>query len=171
MFQNLSYRIDDTQKLKLIFENTKISYKRRLALTPIRTLRQLTEYCYNFDSLEPNLYVPINQKPHPINQIDYSELDEEENEFDDDEEVNALFKDRKFKNKKPFKKENTNNSLEENRENTIRRSTCWNCRKTGHWYPDCPEPRTTFCYVCGEPNCTLKNCPNNHTVHPSSPKN
>lgn len=38
---------------------------------------------------------------------------------------------------------------------------CWNCLKTGHRYPECPEPRTSlFCYNCGTRGTTKINCPN-----------
>lgn len=41
-----------------------------------------------------------------------------------------------------------------------RTDRCWSCRERGHLYTDCPLPRGqhTFCYGCGRPNVTLKEC-------------
>lgn len=35
---------------------------------------------------------------------------------------------------------------------------CWNCRKGGHLYQDCIEPRSIFCFGCGAPNVYKPNC-------------
>lgn len=35
---------------------------------------------------------------------------------------------------------------------------CWNCNKTGHRYPSCPEKRKVFCYQCGLPNSFSGSC-------------
>lgn len=38
---------------------------------------------------------------------------------------------------------------------------CWNCRKQGHIFRDCPaEVRSLFCYKCGYANTTSPKCPN-----------
>lgn len=38
---------------------------------------------------------------------------------------------------------------------------CWNCRKQGHLFRDCPaEVRSLFCYKCGHQNTTSPKCPN-----------
>lgn len=146
----------------------KMSYKRRSALTPVYSLTQLTEYCYSFDSLEPSLFNPINQKIHPINMIENSEGEELEN--CSDEELNALFKTRKFRTSKPKTTEESKD-LPKTAQTNIDRNTCWNCREDGHWYTNCPKPRAVFCFVCGEPSFTVKTCPNKHFSRPQSPKN
>lgn len=169
LFQSLSYRIDEQQKLQLIFENMKLSYKRRLSLTPVYSLAQLTDHCYNFDSLEPSLFAPVNQRPNTINQIDDCEYNDLE--LNSEEEINALFRNRKYLNEKlklenAVKKDSPNEKSKESELNL-----CWNCRKHGHWYPNCPEARTVFCYVCGEPSFTVRTCPNKHRSRPEASKN
>ena len=36
---------------------------------------------------------------------------------------------------------------------------CFNCRKYGHQFRDCSAEMSIFCYKCGEPNTTVKQCP------------
>lgn len=37
---------------------------------------------------------------------------------------------------------------------------CWNCRKAGHSFHDCPsETRKLFCYRCGQPGVVTPKCP------------
>ncbi|KAK2574806.1 hypothetical protein KPH14_012999, partial [Odynerus spinipes] len=48
------------------------------------------------------------------------------------------------------------------REEPVRRffGVCFNCRSTAHRYPNCPHPpRHTFCFRCGLPGKTVKECP------------
>lgn len=168
LFQSLSYRLDDHQKLKYVFENMKMSYKRRLALTPVYSLSQLTEFCYSFDSLEPSLFVPSVQRVHPVNQIENLEQDEFDSASDD--EINAVFKARKFKTSNVKNKEDVRNSPK-NPQGDKDAHICWNCREGGHWYTNCPKSRSVFCYVCGEPSYTVKTCPKKHLMRSDSPKN
>lgn len=36
---------------------------------------------------------------------------------------------------------------------------CWNCKRPGHRFSHCPEPRDRFCYRCGKPGVVVSTCP------------
>lgn len=169
--KSLSYKMNEGRKLKMIFDNTKISYRRRLALTPITSVQSLAEYCFYFDSLEPNLYTNLAPKPHGVHQIECEEGDNSTTD-EETEVVNAIGGQKfrfKGKAKKPdFKSSGQSanitesSSSEQNLENLGIPIKCWNCSSSGHIGKNCPEPRRVYCYACGEPNFTTKNCPKQH---------
>lgn len=35
---------------------------------------------------------------------------------------------------------------------------CWNCKRPGHRFMRCPEPRQRFCYRCGKPGVVVSSC-------------
>ena len=39
-------------------------------------------------------------------------------------------------------------------------TVCWNCHDLRHRFRECSRPRGTFCYRCGRPDFTSRNCPN-----------
>ena len=42
---------------------------------------------------------------------------------------------------------------------TEEETVCWNCHDLRHRFRECSRPRGTFCYRCGEPDFTSRNCP------------
>lgn len=187
--QSLSQPMEPRAKLKLIFDNTKISYRRRLALVPIQSINDLAKYCYQFDSFEPNLYANSNIKSQHqgIHQIDVEDFDNLT--LDDDEEgeheINAVqtskqyYRNNRNKNNTKSKEQNNSNIKQFQRsqnqgqlndDNDNRLVQCWNCKGDGHFAKDCPEPKSAYCYACGEPNVSKRNCPNQHTCD-NQPKN
>lgn len=43
---------------------------------------------------------------------------------------------------------------------TFRSLECWNCKREGHSFSQCPRPRNKFCYGCGKPNVFKGDCEN-----------
>lgn len=169
--QSLSQKMSQQQKLKLIFENTKLSYRRRLALFPINSINELSEYCYQFDALEPSLYAVSNTRPHisSVHQVDTEQLEHLDLNDSDSEEINAISNSKSSNRNRYFKKDNrtqgpstsasTNIQEEEDNHNLV---CCWNCRDMGHLAKNCQEPKRVYCYACGEPNVSKNTCPKQH---------
>lgn len=178
--QSLTRKMDPNLKFKLVFDNTKLSYRRRLALIPVRSINELAEYCYQFDALEPSLYAQTSNRSHPqtVHQVDLEELEDLKLEESDSEEINAINSGNKYANRNRFVKRDSKlssapvsaskpeSSIEED-DNMVR---CWNCKSTGHFAKACQQPRRVYCYACGEPNVSKATCPKNH-LDQSNPKN
>lgn len=168
--QSLTQRMNERQKLKLIFENTKLSYRRRLALVQINSINDLADYCYQFDSLEPSLFLTTATRGHVqnVNQIDLDDFENLNLNDEEGEEINALYGSKAFRSKN-LKRDTVRNSTVPQQvisnptsEDTSILINCWNCRKSGHVARYCPEQKRIYCYACGEPNVTKSNCPNQH---------
>ncbi|XP_062699068.1 uncharacterized protein LOC134284289 [Aedes albopictus] len=41
----------------------------------------------------------------------------------------------------------------------IKKGICFNCHENDHGFEECPKEKHTFCFKCGFPGFTLKNCP------------
>lgn len=50
-------------------------------------------------------------------------------------------------------------------------SICFNCRKVGHQYRNCPSPRNKHCFRCGRSDVTVRTCPNCNSVAGTSDRN
>lgn len=52
---------------------------------------------------------------------------------------------------------------------STRNPSCWNCNGADHRFSECPQPRSHFCYRCGEKGVTVKSCPRcrNKGSHPT----
>lgn len=170
--QSLTRKMDPSLKFKLIFDNTKLSYRRRLALIRVMSINELAEYCYQFDALEPSLYAISGNRANTqtVHQVDLDEFEELSLENSDPEEVNAINNGNKYANKNRFTKKehkfgSTSNATPkpepktEDEENMVH---CWNCRSAGHFAKYCQQPRRMYCFACGEPNVSKATCPRDH---------
>lgn len=48
---------------------------------------------------------------------------------------------------------------------------CWNCKKFGHRWRDCKQPKVLFCHACGTSGVTFVTCPKNHVLPQQNQKN
>lgn len=167
MSQRLVRKMSAEEKFDLVVENMKMSYRRRLALQPIQSLDHLAQLCYQFDSLENNMFLtkPA-MKPAVLNQIlaeeeleDYEEVSEEE-----DATVMAV---RPKMSRKDANKSSGSGITSESQE--AGQPLCWNCKNFGHMWRECSQRKTLFCHICGHNNTTAYQCPQKHNLKPREP--
>lgn len=164
MSQRLIRKMSDAEKFDLVMDNMKLSYRRRLALQPIQSLDHLAQLCYQFDSLESNMYLTRTvTKPVVLNQIfAEDELEDlEEVAEEDDPTVMAL---RPKMSRKDSNKFSGPNMASE--QQSTDQPLCWNCRSLGHMWRECTQRKTLFCHICGHTNTTAYQCPQKHNLKP-----
>lgn len=160
--QRLISPMSEIEKFDIVVENTKISYKRRLALEDIRSIEDLAQKCCRFDALESNLFSPKSRGTNAeIHALGTGEEDSEE-EF-----VNAI---NSKGNRQKAKLTENKYIREQNTEDVVSGMVCWNCYGTDHIWKFCPEEKRIFCHVCGYAGKTSTNCPNNHPINSTFPK-
>lgn len=161
------------EKLELVVENMKMSYKRRLALQPVLSIEHLAQLCFRFDALEPGLYQSGGLPKTNVHQLVVEEDSDEAEEPETTDEVYALY----GRNSKANRNNQRNDTEGERRKAnpTIgTQSQCWNCKKMGHMWRECDQRKTIFCHICGHTDTTAFQCPNKHDLGPRSaedPKN
>lgn len=161
MAQRMTRKMSPHEKLELVVENMKISYKRRLALEPVNSIEHLAQLCYRFDALEANLY-PSRSAPRPagLNAIGWDEVSDMEGEEGDEVSLLAL----QAKNfKRGITKTDMNTAKPSYSEDQL---LCWNCRKSGHMWRECNWKKNIFCHICGSPDTIASKCPQNHNLKP-----
>lgn len=144
----LTIPLPPQRKFEIIWENMRQHYRSKLACFQICSLDQLIQVNYRIDASDPSLH-PVGQK-QGIHNI---EVDSEE-EPSEEEEINEL-------NRRYPRAQGSQRLQEGARTRTAdaaRSPLCWNCRKNGHFWRDCKETKTTFCYVCGNPGKISTTC-------------
>lgn len=159
LFRCLTIPIAEQHKLYIIQKNLASRYALCVAPIEIRSIRQLAEICRIVDSVNTTnrtvLGLPFEQQPlgsytRSPNNYRARQVNEIKNEIGSaDECENELCALRQKNRPHP-----TTDGKQQNRENN-----CYNCKRTGHAFRDCPEPRKgVFCYICGCKDVTSKTC-------------
>ncbi|XP_062700476.1 uncharacterized protein LOC134284924 [Aedes albopictus] len=161
MSQRLIRKMSAEEKFDLVVENMKMSYRRRLALQPIQSLDHLAQLCYQFDSLESNMFLTKpTAKPAGLNQILAEEELEEYEEVSEEEDTAVMAVRPKITRKIASK------PVESKDNQGADQPLCWNCRSLGHMWRDCTQRKTLFCHICGHGNTTAYQCPQKHNLKP-----
>lgn len=118
-------------------------YRMQLAPFKIETLEELTHLNYRIDANDPSLH-PKGSK-HAVHNLEAASGQS----GSDDEEVNAIYKRQQGRGSQ---------SQPSSRNETTRLPICWNCRNHGHFWRQCSEKKTTFCYICGNQGTVAATC-------------
>lgn len=138
--------MSDMELIEILTRNLRPEIRQEILYIPInsiphlRKLVQMREHFLNDEYVKRNLSSRVSNNFVPRRQI--AEISEFEEEF------------RNTASNKPESIHAIQNSLI--------RSSCWNCGEQGHRWDDCLGDKTIFCYGCGakdtyKPNCTTCN--------------
>lgn len=137
----LAKRLSNRRKFEIIWENMRQHYRSKLACFAVENLDQLIQLNYRIDANDPSLH-PVGQR-HSVHNI------EEQEEESEEEEINVVGKKSARGQNQSREPERDGRQRRDDRRDETRQPLCWNCRQHGHFWRDCQEQKTTFCYICG----------------------
>jgi hypothetical protein len=153
MFQKLSYRMPEQEKLSILRENLHPYFSEKLVIMEIPTIDDLKRYCRKIETLNTRSSIR-NETTGRHAQI---------HELYEEPEICAV---RNFNDRKPHRNgqmevlNSNQQTLQPAVTSSNRTMTCHNCHKPGHQVGNCPMPRRTYsCHRCGQPGVTLYKCP------------
>lgn len=138
LFSRLSISVPESTRLAQIYNNLHPQLKDRLALSDIQTLDQLRSLGRRAEAGRLSMTRP---RPLPRNET----ILEPDLAYEDHSRRKGLPAGRVA--------ELRNSSSVERRD-----VVCWNCRKIGHRFRFCREPKKRFCYGCGKENTFKREC-------------
>lgn len=136
LFTRLSAKIPERTKLHILMKNITPFYQSQLALTNVDSITHLVELCQRLEERKASIET---FEPPP-------------RRFDTFEAELAYAS--------PARKISAINTRVRDDRVSVQggNKSCWNCKAVGHMWRDCNNPRTRFCYRCGEPNQTVISC-------------
>ena len=156
LFHRLPFLPPENVRLEQIIRNLQPYFQSQLTLRHVPSILALREMCKALEDtklhidrfkntssnqtrniLEPDLSTRVTQ-PRRINEIETNNIT---NPFVNNN-ISAV---------------NTTSDTPNNN-NSVTRFLCWNCKQTSHQWRNCNQPLNRFCYGCGMPNVTIKNC-------------
>lgn len=159
LFRCVSLPIPEQHKLYIVQKNLSPRYSLCVAPIEIRSLKQLAEVCRRVDSANTTnrtaIGLPFEQQSqnsgsrwrnnYRSNQV--HEIENEQISAEDCENELCAVRHQRRQNPSTVEKKSD------------RENNCYNCKKSGHAFRTCPEPRKgVFCYICGGQDVTSKTC-------------
>lgn len=146
-FSRLSEEPSETTKIKFIKRNLCEKYAEKLTLIKIDTISQLLSNCKLIDDDETaRKHIPKSKSTFSLGP-DLAYID---NSLPGSSCSSSTFSNNS--------KNNTSQKSGRPQTKSSNSISCWNCKGMGHSFTKCPSKRTKFCFKCGAPNYTVKNC-------------
>ena len=184
LFQSMTKSISERRRFEIIWRNTRFDYKNALTGVRIKTLSKLKKFGRIVDENNWNMFpkssdIPNRPKYNQINEL-YSTKTKTSGGSLTVNTPNFAKKQSKVEtnDQNRFKeseggREGKNVTLSDPMEGSTKSTlktlaeqykrppigTCYNCKKTGHHYVECPENKRKFCRLCGFSDVLTHLCP------------
>lgn len=158
--ENLFNKLGSTKpsewtRVKLIRRNLLPYLQTQLALESVETVSELIRLCR---TIEETAVRSQKYMPPPTN---YRQLLEPELAYHKPTSSILLSTPLSSVEDQPRREQpSTSTVVRKSEDSSTIKATCWNCKKTGHRFRNCPQPKSIFCFRCGNSNVIASECPN-----------
>lgn len=169
MFERMTKQYSERKRLKVLRNNMRRWYKTKLSFYKIKNIGHLSMLCQQLDKDSGKIY-PKSTQPSRRHIRNVEASSNSSSSSSDEHEVCAFNR----KENQPKQYRNPQQGLQDTHapDNFIQlNSLCWNCRKYGHRWRECKQPKVIFCHACGTPGFTFFTCPKSHMLPQQAPKN
>lgn len=172
MFERMTKQYSERKRLKVLRNNMRRWYKTKLTFYKIKNIAHLSMLCQQLDKDSGRIYTKTSQpfKKHVRN---VEATSESSTSSSDEAEICAFERrdryERKDRPKYSGARAGDTTMIKETLKEPV--ALCWNCRKYGHRWRDCKQPKVIFCHACGTPGVTFQTCSRNHVLPQQNPKN
>lgn len=169
MFERMTKQYSDRKRLKVLRNNMRRWYKTKLSFYKIKNIAHLNMLCQQLDKDSGRIY---SKSTHPTKKhIRNVDATSNSSSSSSDEQEVCAFNKREGQRRKFSEPQKNASGLQEQENLQQPLSLCWNCRKYGHRWRDCKQPKVIFCHACGTPGVTFFTCPKSHMLPQQTPKN
>lgn len=174
----LSKPLSKRRQFEIIWDNMRSYYYTKLSTTTVVDLDHLKSLNRGIDAADSHLQQILAKQQQHVHHVDYEEeeVGAEEMEFVDAIQPHSGpsgfraqgNRNRNFRTFNPPREpsQSFNTPQEPSNQQPAARqqvfpnssSSCWNCKQTGHNWRVCREPKSIFCYGCGELGKTIRSC-------------
>lgn len=171
MFERMTRQYSEKKRLKILRNNMRRWYKTKLSFYKIKSIPHLSMLCQQLDKDSGRIYSKPSQslKKH-IRNVEITS----NSSSSSSEEVEVCAFERKtgVQSRERYAQQ-PNRAIVQGETVTLQEpnSLCWNCRKYGHRWRDCKQPKVIFCHACGIPGVTFFTCTKSHKFPSQATKN
>lgn len=162
----LSRPLSRRRKFEVVWDNMRPHYRSKISIVRVRDLDHLIQLNHRIDAADssfqpqPEARIGESRNHRNVHHVDCASSQDDSEGQEELAVVDTRSNQRGNRVSGRSLQTGPRDAGETNQQHANRTTgnLCWNCKKPGHNWRDCREPRAIFCYGCGELGRTIRSC-------------